>query len=86
MSENIGGISWTVDADTAPAVNSTKALNKQVDKAEDSLGKLDKATDKNAKSNKALGFSFTKLASAIGAAIVAQRLWAQYCKLSRRRQ
>jgi hypothetical protein len=44
--ENIGGISWVVDADTAPAINSIKGMNEQVARAEKSLDRLDSSTDK----------------------------------------
>lgn len=49
MSEsNVGGISWTVDADTKGAVDSIAGLDSQVKTAEKSLGKLDSSTDKSA--------------------------------------
>jgi len=56
MAENIGGISWTVDADTSGAVNSTKQLDTQVNKVEKTLTKLDTKTTKTAKAvNKGIG-------------------------------
>ena len=49
MAENVGGIAWTVDADTSGAVDSVGAMGKQVDKTEDSLKKLDAQTSKTEK-------------------------------------
>jgi hypothetical protein len=54
--ENIGGISWVVDADTAPATNSVKAMDSTVKKTESTLKKLDTQTTKTAKAvNKGIG-------------------------------
>jgi hypothetical protein len=48
MSEkNVGGIFWTVDADTSPAIDSTKSFGDTVDKTEEKLKGLDAQTKKS---------------------------------------
>lgn len=49
MAENVGGIYWQVDADTSPAINSTKQFDAQVNQVENSLKSLDTRTTKTAK-------------------------------------
>lgn len=48
--QNIGGIAWTVDADTSPAIKSTAEFNSQVDKVEQTLQGLDTQVSKTARS------------------------------------
>lgn len=47
--KDIGGISWVVDADTSPAINSTRQLDAQVDKVGRSLTTLDTKVSKTSK-------------------------------------
>lgn len=47
--QNVGGIAWTVDADTSPAIKSTAEFNSQVDKVERTLQGLDTQVSKTAK-------------------------------------
>ena len=66
MSEtSIGGISWQVDADTTPAVNSVKAVEVQVNKAEKSLKKLDSATKKTADETKKMSSKIDSASSSV---------------------
>ncbi|AZU97926.1 hypothetical protein [Vibrio phage LP.1] len=48
--KDIGGVQWVVDADTSPAINSTKQLDVQVNKVERTLTGLDTKVSKTAKS------------------------------------
>ena len=50
--KNVGGIEWTVDADTKGAVNSVNKMGMQVDSTTTQLKKLDTQTTKTAKSVK----------------------------------
>lgn len=65
MSENVGGVSWVVDADTKGATNSIKQVEKQSSAAEKSLKGLDSAAAKTEKSFKRLDAQTTKTASGV---------------------
>lgn len=58
--ENMGGIEFTVDANTAPLIDSEKALGKSVDKMEVKLLKLDKVTAKYTKTLRKSGHQISK--------------------------
>lgn len=44
MSENLGAISYTIDADTSPLLGAEKSVDKSVNKIVNDLGRADKAT------------------------------------------
>ncbi|MGL5565473.1 MAG: hypothetical protein ACRDC4_07045, partial [Plesiomonas sp.] len=74
MAEEIGVIEYSVRAETAQAIQSTRKFNKNLSDMESKVGKTDKAIG-------GLNTSLTKVAGAVAAAIGAQQLM-QLQKLS----